>query len=75
MLFPRVVGNMLKNTKNIIFLQKKTETQPMVYASSLRAGAGEDPPEHRLLGHWQSLVGARDEGAGGWPMEPIIRER
>jgi len=37
-------------------LQKETEPRPVAYALSLRTGAGENPPQHRLLGYWQSLV-------------------
>jgi len=50
---------------------------------------GEDPSEHRPLGYWQSLVDhvearldnlrvdvhAKDQGDGGWPMDPLNRKR
>jgi len=54
----RTVGLNIPPPLQSLALQKmkETELRPVAYASSLRTGAGEDPPEHRLLGYWQSLV-------------------
>jgi len=51
-----IMGLAISPSLQSLAFQKGTETRPVVYALSLRTGAGEDPPEHRLLGHWQYLV-------------------
>jgi len=33
-------------------LQEEAKTRLVAYALSMRTGAGEDPPEHRLLSYW-----------------------
>jgi len=68
----RTVG--LNNPPPLQSLALQKETEPRPVALSLRIGAGEDPPEHRLLGYWQSSS-AQDQGNGGWPMEPLVRDR
>jgi len=86
---PRTVGLNIPPPLQSLALQKETEPRPVAYALSLRTGAGEDSPKHRILGYWQSLVDhvdarlyhlrvdvrTQDKVNGGWPMEMLIRER
>jgi len=50
----RTVGLNIPPPLQSLAFQKETEPRPVAYA--VRRGAGENPPEHRLLGYWQSLV-------------------